>query len=250
MSMAVCRALTYTTLLVTSIATSASHWATQSLQQLQSEQPLRSLPSNANATLGVVALGVGIQNYTCAGPSGEPESAGAIATLFDATEILRQKEPATWPDLMLRYFTAYSGLPCQASINLDRSECEERANGQYLKVIGKHWFGGDTVQNAPLFYVAGRAVLSARKVGVAPPDRKTDVDWLFLTTDEPHRPGKLVEVYRILTTGGRPQRSACKKAGDVLSVKYVATYWFYACRERNSVCEGKDLASEAGTVLS
>lgn len=48
------------------------------------------LPATEHQEARIVALGHGTQNYTCTGPGSTPETAGAVATLFDITCIAAQ----------------------------------------------------------------------------------------------------------------------------------------------------------------
>ncbi|KAK3714499.1 hypothetical protein LTR37_007805 [Vermiconidia calcicola] len=213
---------------------SSRHTRQVSVQRLQTNQPTLSLPSNSNVTLQYVALGVGVQNYSC--ETGAPESIGAIATLFDITDYLQQKGRSR---VGKHYLQAYERQTCQASQNLDDNTCETSINYLDFSVLGHHFFTPVGDAAAPIFEIYDdQRLLSAQKVGVVPaPARAYDgeegfgaIDWLFLPSDGSQRTVGLSEVYRIHTAGGSPDPEGCAAvpAETVLSYKYVAQYWFYS----------------------
>lgn len=217
----------FSVFLTTSVMMSVQVVSAQSLEALQQNQPLHSLPSNGNATLRAVGLGVGIQNYSCSSEATEAQSVGAIATVFDITEHLLAHDTANWNKLSERYYETYDRLQCQASQNLKRSECENRVNEWHFDVLGRHWFRSINGKSVPFFDLPRYGFLSAQKVGATPSPKSNAIDWLFLTSDDSPRTEGLCEAYRIFTVGGKADPAGCRSGKKVLSEKYVAMYWFY-----------------------
>jgi hypothetical protein len=206
-----------------------------SLKRLQEEQPINGLPANSNVTLQYVGLGVGVQNYTCASTTTSPIAVGAIATLFDITDHLKNTGDVS-DDLSSNYLRAYEKKACVAdAADLSDNSCEESINHLHLHVLGKHYFASIGGAAVPSFDIHSDDFLSAQKVGDVPaPADAYDgqnaagaVDWIFLTTDGSPRSIALSEVYRVNTAGGVPGPSKCKLGATRFSVKYVAQYWFY-----------------------
>lgn len=206
------------------------------VNQLQTKQPTQTLPANNNVTLQYIALGVGIQNYSCASTSATPESIGAIATLFDVTGYLQECGNPKTSKLSAQYLKAYNQEACQASQDLDDDSCQQGANFMDFDILGKHYFGKPNGAGVPFFDIHDKAFLSAQKTGscVAPDSAYGGgkkgfgaVDWLFLPSDDSDRNQGLSEVYRINTAGGLPDPAGCAGGDATLSYKYVAEYWFF-----------------------
>lgn len=207
-----------------------------STEELQAKQPTQSLPATNNVTLQYVALGVGIQNYSCASTTATPKSIGAIATFFDATEFLQECGDPKSSKLSARYLKGYLKQSCQASQDLDDSSCEDAVNFLHLPTLGNHYFGPVNGAGVPFFNIDSGDFLSAQKTGASPaPATAFDggkhgfgaIDWLFLPSDGSDRTVGLSEVYRINTAGGNADPQGCASGDAVLSYKYVAEYWFY-----------------------
>jgi hypothetical protein len=178
------------------------------------------LPAVSNgATLRHVAIGRGIQNYTCASSSASatPVAIGAMASLFNATcdsARLNERVMADVTTLALSY-----AIPQGA-------EASQRLSGH-------HEF---TEKGIPLFklqtennnygYVQAKPDVIKR---AAPQDASKgsngmgSVAWLKLNAIE----GDYSEVYRVHTAGGQPSKT-CEGKDAVFSVEYSAQYWFYA----------------------
>jgi len=79
-------------------------------------------------TLVAVAIGRGIQNYTCATGSSIPVALGALVTLFDATALAYSNENLlhTLPGLVVYLPLPSSGILAKA--------------GYYLDILGHHYF--------------------------------------------------------------------------------------------------------------
>jgi hypothetical protein len=172
------------------------------------------LPAS-NLTLKYVAIGRGVQNYTCTGFNSTAATDGAVATLYDATDLAR-----TNLDLL-------NTLPAQV-VNVP---VDQAGQSQNLPVLGHHFFRADLV---PSFVLDnGDAIYAAKTDDVKPPpDASTGpagtaaVDWLQLTAKVGYvLPSVgLGQVYRVVTAGG--SATTCQSAG-IISVPYAAEYWFY-----------------------
>ncbi|GAB7350058.1 hypothetical protein MBLNU459_g0728t1 [Dothideomycetes sp. NU459] len=169
--------------------------------------PLNGLPSPSGLTLRYIALGLGTQNYTCPNTTTAPIANGALATLYDATALLRAA-PA-----------AVSTLPALAY---------STGSSLSLPTLGHHWFSAAGVPTFDLEAAIPRAFLSAKKVAyvAAPADSvPNSVPWLYLVDDGRGVSVGLKAVYRVETAGGAAP-ATCAKVGE-LTVRYAAEYWFY-----------------------
>ncbi|KAI0018716.1 hypothetical protein F4780DRAFT_781092 [Xylariomycetidae sp. FL0641] len=209
--------------------------------------PLPSPPSNM--TLKHIALGHGIQNYTCTGAGAEATSFGALATLYDITALypgsgadalsdadfagLPPKALQTTPEPLNMQSPDDVGLgadladpfPASAPLTLDGVSGE-------LGVLGHHFFDG---ANVPTFDLSGVSDQTQRFAGAkqgtatAPADAYPGLDdegavaWLAL--GDAGGSQNIGYVYRVYTAGGSP--AVCADAGDAPSVAYAAQYWFY-----------------------
>ncbi|OAA56806.1 malate dehydrogenase [Cordyceps fumosorosea ARSEF 2679] len=200
-----------------------------------------------------VALGFGIQNYTCTtqGP-GAANATGALAVLYDARPLYPLQGARSLPST-----ASFAALPGSVlashpvPLNLDnfQSRADPSRPGasltspfptpadltvegvaEPLRYIGHHFF---TDKGVPAFFVDdGEIFLTAKKDEAvdAPadadkgPDGTGAVAWLKLSaTEEAKGPAKLV--YRVLTAGGNSHGCAAGVGED--STSYTATYWFY-----------------------
>ncbi|KAJ6780604.1 hypothetical protein PWT90_03487 [Aphanocladium album] len=199
-----------------------------------------------------IALGFGIQNYTCSAQGAKPTATGALAVLWDARPLYPKQGPrslsAAQFDALPGQVLASHALP----LNMDASGPNRadpshpgasltnpfpapaglQVDGSYqpLEFLGHHFFNAAGV---PTFVLDnGHINLTAKKdEGIdapasasAGPDNTGAVAWLKLSaTDAATGPAKLV--YRVITAGGNSHGCA-KGAGDD-STSYTATYWFY-----------------------
>jgi len=171
-----------------------------------------------NGTLAYVALGRGIQNYTCSAVGATPVAIGAIATLYDATN-LAECDTASFDTVP--GVAVYTALPSSSNVSF-----------MGLNVLGKHFFGADSTPTFDLTSVS--KILYASKAGdIAAPSNASRgpadtgaVDWLKLTAKTGYASVGLTEVYRVETAGGS-SINPCTTAG-VESVQYAAQYWFYS----------------------
>ncbi|WPH01438.1 Hypothetical protein R9X50_00428400 [Acrodontium crateriforme] len=203
---------------------------------LAAQQPTEpGLPSNNNATFKYVALGLGVQNYTCASTSATPVAAGALATLFDATNAYAKLtvliNHSTEP-----YLKMYEMESCTkfGNPNVADDSCEQKANVARLPVIGHHYFADINGKGVPSFDIQYDYLSCAKYGDVKAPadtyagsDNAGAVDWLFLADDSNGRTHGLKEVYRVKTVGGVPAAGACSSGAKSFGVKYAAQYWFY-----------------------
>ncbi|KAM0280834.1 hypothetical protein ACHAQH_003864 [Verticillium albo-atrum] len=213
------------------------------------------LPVNGGATelasppegsvLKHIALGHGIQNYTCV-PGQAAKATGAVAVLYDATALYPRRGPNALPTV--EHFnalttTALWGTPLP--LNSDGStEFGASASepfkapaaldipGQEIPFLGLHYFDGAGV---PTFLTGtseadSEAVLKAFKVGDAPAPAGADpgpvgtgaVAWLYLGANPGSR--GFTAVYRVITAGGKPKECVDDKPQ---SVPYATYYWLY-----------------------
>jgi len=187
------------------------------------------LPVNGGATelpapttsLVAVAVGRGIQNYTCTAVGAVPVSIGAIATLFDATS-LASSDPSA-----LHALTASAVDVPQAA-----NGCFNLPPSARLSRLGNHFFAADGTPNFVLN--GGKSIQAKKNVGIAAPATATKgpigtgaVDWLqLISKPAPYISVGLSTVYRVETAGGM-QTPTCATVGT-LSVQYAAEYWFYS----------------------
>ncbi|KZV72694.1 hypothetical protein PENSPDRAFT_337436 [Peniophora sp. CONT] len=191
------------------------------LQQLMpANQTTLVAPSSAP---NYVALGVGVQNYTCSA-TGTFTNIGAYAELFDISCLASKPEFANIQTNAYQMWSASPQTTAQQLID---------AMGTKPVVLGQHYFIANpagTGANVPKFdFTSGRdagdanafAVMS--KVGdIAAPSGSSDVDWLMLKTTSG---GLASQIFRVATVAGT-DGAACT-SGQTASMKYVAKYFFY-----------------------
>jgi len=162
-----------------------------------------------------IALGSGVQNYTC-GSTGIYTSTGALATLFDVSCLAKSSILTQLPSLV---YEAEQAIPALT-----------KALGKTPLKLGQHLFITNPVTNSgivPRFdFTASQndpnAFVDTTKTGdIAAPSPK-DVDWLQLTQFL----GSLAKtVFRVNTKSGQPAASC--SPGSSVSVPYASLYWFY-----------------------
>lgn len=207
-----------------------------------------------------IAVGHGIQNYSCASDEGTATPLGALALLYDATP-LWPGTPGTglsaqafnalpsatlWSqDLPLNLVNASAACPGTTSHPNALPESEYRAKvdapfpgtagdltvaGTTLKLLGHHFFNAGGVPNfdlsaAGLYASVAKAASVNAPAGADPGILATGaVAWLRLN-DTGGSKG-VSAVYRVLTAGGAAEPCAKSGAG-IGSVPYSAFYWFY-----------------------
>ncbi|TQV95360.1 malate dehydrogenase [Cordyceps javanica] len=201
-----------------------------------------------------IALGYGIQNYTCAAQGADPVAAGALAVLYDARPLYPGQGARSLASEAR--FAALPGdvlagaQPVPLRLDNDRNRTDPAHPGasltepfvsppsgltvegvaEPLAYLGHHFF---TDKGVPSFLLDdGRIFLTSKKdeAANAPadasagPDGTGAVAWLKLSAT-PDAVGPAKFVYRVLTAGGNSHGCA-KGAGDD-STSYTATYWFY-----------------------
>ncbi|KAI5925177.1 hypothetical protein F4810DRAFT_91965 [Camillea tinctor] len=211
------------------------------------------LTSPGNATLKHIAIGHGIQNYTCTAAGATASSIGALAVLWEITDLYPGSgddamSSAAWtvfPPKVLRTTALPFNISVSSSVAattntsapfLFPAPVELTVDGLAapLSFLGHHYFDE---QNVPTFDLPAAITTSTSELfkgkkdqGVAAPadadpglDDTGAVDWLRLS-DKGGSEG-ISLVYRVLTAGGGP--SACTEAGQAESIPYTAMYWFY-----------------------
>ncbi|KAK3651552.1 hypothetical protein LTR56_005694 [Elasticomyces elasticus] len=177
-----------------------------------------------------IALGLGVQNYTCNSTTNTYAAAGALAQLFDATAYLSYR-PDRIDSLSQEYLDRYTSFPCSQSPSSDikiADRCEGLANSRIarpLPVLGEHYF---TKTGTPSFDLSKAAhdpfLYSAKKANATAPGTG-NVDWLYLASNGSSLNQVVSSVYRVETAGG-VQPKSCSGSGSI-SVPYAAQYWFY-----------------------
>ncbi|KAK4219757.1 hypothetical protein QBC37DRAFT_112007 [Rhypophila decipiens] len=199
-----------------------------------------------NAVLKKIAIGHGLQNYTCASPS-QPsaQAAGALAVLYDVTPLYPGKAhgleradfdalPITTlysQDLPLNMtqsgpnvYAANAGSPWIAPADLTLGE-------RTIKFLGHHYFDIDSI---PMFdlQAAGLKASVVRNDSVAAPLNADKgpmgtgaVAWLQLKDSGKGKSVGIDYVYRVITAGGNPV--SCSTGASSFSIPYTTFYWFY-----------------------
>ncbi|KAL3587976.1 hypothetical protein FPOAC2_13875 [Fusarium poae] len=241
-------------LLVLALATLALAWPVPyngPSSTCKAGKPVPVLPVNGGSselsapprgdTLKHIALGFGIENYSCADSGGNPIAAGALAVLYDVTYL--------YPGQGRSSLTAqkWASLP-SAVLNTGKVPLNRNGDGgalpsypfptkQSLKVkslgknipyLGRHFFNAAGVPTFDLDKV--NQLLVAKKIegikapssAAAGPEVTGAVDWLYLVNAGGSQ--GVSRVYRVLTAGGASH--GCKAKG-VDSTSYTALYWFY-----------------------
>lgn len=190
------------------------------------------LPEPAEGhTVKHVAIGRGIQNYTCDAnnATAPPKAFGAEAVLFDASCIA-----AMYPDLLdLLPRVALSFNFSDSDVLPNAQRPDTRMGPSNLAVSGVHYFDSDKVP----FFNLTTARADIGEVGVAknasvpaPNDASPGqqgepaVAWLKLVKTT--ATGGLQEVYRLGTAGGSPPKT-CEGMPEIFQVAYAAQYWFF-----------------------
>ncbi|KAH7406966.1 hypothetical protein DE146DRAFT_414372 [Phaeosphaeria sp. MPI-PUGE-AT-0046c] len=168
-------------------------------------------------TLQHIAIGRGIQNYTCASADAAPVAIGAIATLFNATcDSARLNE---------RVMTDITTLALNYAVPKG-PEADQRLSGHHYFTDKKVPMFDMRTEGSNLGYVQALPDVvksAAPKDASAGPNQMGSVAWLKLNGVE----GDYKEVYRVHTAGGAPPKT-CEGMGSAFSVEYSAQYWFYA----------------------
>lgn len=178
-------------------------------------------PVSAGLTLKHVAIGRGIQNYTCSttNATAAPVSIGAVATLYNATCVA-----STYPDLL----TALPNVALQ--FNLTSNDQATLAPSD-LAISGHHYFSNTTTPTFNLNSTAmnlGFAPCLKNNTVSAPAgsplgqggEGNGSVAWLKLLTRD-GATGNLEEIYRVNTAGGNPP-ATCAGMPATFEVQYAS----------------------------
>ncbi|KAJ7193506.1 hypothetical protein GGX14DRAFT_537525 [Mycena pura] len=174
-----------------------------------------------------VALGVGVQNYTCTATTSKYTSTGAVASLFDIS-CLDKFAPA-FEEIQTIAFDVWKLLPASAPPLSPIIPLIHSNQFHYFITspsgagISPKW---DFTSTGKFAGDASAFVLGA-KVGdiVAPTNPATNIDWLAL--NNAGNGGTLANhIFRIDTVNGQPPTSCTPGSADI-SVKYTAKYFLY-----------------------
>jgi hypothetical protein len=177
------------------------------------------LPS-PTAALKFVAVGRGVQNYTCSAAGAVPVAIGAVATLYDFTSLAYTSESTlntVPPTIVYTPISSASGATLTVS-----------GVGTF-PMIGHHYFAADGTPTFDLSTVGD--ILFCKKIATvnAPvsanngPDGTGAVPWLMLS-DKGGSVG-LSQVYRVVTAGGKAP-ATCPDT-NLISIQYAAEYWLF-----------------------
>jgi len=176
-----------------------------------------------------IALGVGVQNYTCNATSLTYSNVGAVAELFDISCLYGTPEFSKVQD---DSYTLWSEAPSSLTAQDVISDlgCKPPVLGQHYFVPNPNPAPGSPAISPKWDFTSGaekgnsNAFVIAAKVGDIPaPTGKDDVDWLQLKKVQ----GELADsVYRVATKAGQPPAS-CAAGSPVLSVKYTSIYYLF-----------------------
>ncbi|EPQ52251.1 malate dehydrogenase [Gloeophyllum trabeum ATCC 11539] len=192
------------------------------------------LPSNqsqltpATGAPSFIALGVGVQNYTCSS-AGTYTNIGAVAEVFDISCLYNM--PA-FASIQNTAYTAWEHAPA----SLTAQEVIAMLSNMPVKVVlGQHYFVPNPITGSGTspkwdFTSAAYAgnpnafAIGARTGNLASPDGAANVDWLQLKVVQ----GNLAtSVYRVNTVGGQLPGSCSPSDTTVHSVKYTSKYYFF-----------------------
>ncbi|GJE92676.1 hypothetical protein PsYK624_088310 [Phanerochaete sordida] len=189
------------------------------------------LPAPPAGAPSFVALGVGVQNYTCAS-TGLFSSTGAVAELFNLACLPAPDFNPVTDAVFAAWEIAPRAITAQELIGT-------LAVFHPSVVLGQHYFIVNPVSGSGLsakwdFTSASEkghpdAFVVGMRTGdvVAPTDPAVNIDWLSLSA-VPNIGGDLAaDVYRVQTRGGQPPTSCTPGKSKDISVRYVSQYWFF-----------------------
>lgn len=227
-----CTVIRTTTVISTPTATSSVvAEVPTTVAKLPSTGGATNLPGTTNP-VAFVAIGRGIQNYSCTAVGATPVSIGAIAVLFDYTSIANSNETEldTFPGTAVNVpFDPFSPTPVSI------------AGLPAATVLGHHYFAAD---GTPTFNLTGapavggeNMILFGNKTATvtAPagsplgPDGTGSVAWLQLLAKVNiplEESVGIVEAYRVETAGGNPE-TICSEVGTQV-IPYASEYWFFS----------------------
>jgi hypothetical protein len=210
----------------------------------------------AGTKLKAIALGFGIQNYTCASDTASAVATGAVAMLYDITKLYPGQGPkslsveafnaltttALWNhDVPLNFDPVTDdriagSKPASLTAPFTASEALKLDGLDPIPFAGHHFFRAD---GKPAF-VLNKDVGNTGKDGINYVAKKEDaidapttsdkgpegtgvVGWLQLSAVEDTKGASML--YRVVTAGGNSH--GCANGGKADSVSYAAQYWFF-----------------------
>ncbi|KAL6720401.1 hypothetical protein ACLMJK_002323 [Lecanora helva] len=194
-------------------------------------------PPSEGLSVYHVAIGRGIQNYTCPSTTNmtaTPKALGAVATLYNVScqAAISTSSLSTLPDLV-------------AMTPKDQMGKTLFAATPDAQMSGHHYFTDNTTPtfNLNVDDEKSLGVIFSKKVSQVPApsgsgqsiDGSKAVPWLYLkTSDSPAGDdptgnfGGVKEVYRVNTAGGAAPPTCEGLMGQSFSKEYSAEYWFFA----------------------
>ncbi|AEO63637.1 66dc3f2b-ac7a-4d02-9e8d-36cfa77808f6 [Thermothielavioides terrestris] len=212
----------------------------------QTGGPTQLSPPAASLVLKKIAVGHGIQNYTCSSTAANASATGALAVLYDVTSFYPGTEKTgisqpVWDhlpsDLLWRTplpLNKLSGSQFGADLtNPFPAPADLRLPGlSTLKFLGHHFFDSAGVPTFDLSAAGLKAVVKKTEQVDAPSNADKGltgsgaVQWLQLIDNGAGKSVGVSVVYRVLTAGGNPEACSVAGAGSQ-SVPYAAYYWFF-----------------------
>jgi hypothetical protein len=200
----------------------------------------------AKLVLKKIAVGHGIQNYTCQSTTSDIKATGAVAVLYDVTTLypgtaktglgqgVWDKLPSTllWNTPLPLNKLAGSKYGADSVKPFPKAESLKVQGLPDLKFLGHHFFDANSV---PMFDLSAAGLkASVVKTGDAKAPANADkgiigtgaVAWLQLGESGLGLSNGLSLVYRVITAGGAAQTCA-EVNGATQSVPYATFYWFY-----------------------
>ncbi|KAM5352621.1 hypothetical protein ACJ41O_005343 [Fusarium nematophilum] len=198
-------------------------------------------PPAQGAKLKHIALGFGIQNYTCESAGATPKAVGALAMLYDITHLYpgqsrNSLDADGWAKLTGNALHSHEVPLNKGENGHGASLTKPFPKDAPLKVdgyrsfpfIGHHYFDAGGV---PVFdlYKAKQLLRAKKNEGIKAPasadpgvDGTGAVDWLYL--GDAGASYGVNSVYRVYTSGGNSH--GCTAQGSD-STSYTTMYWFY-----------------------
>lgn len=207
----------------------------------------KELPNPTNSSLKAIVLGFGIQNYTCSGAGAEAKASGALAMLYDVTDLYPGQSTdsltlatfnaltsvALWThEVPLNLLEAKSVAQGADSSNPFPADASLKIGNRELPYAGHHFFNAG---GAPQFVISTKKAainIVAAKLDDAPAPSYADkgpsgtgaVAWLYLGQSTSTKSTGAKYVYRVNTAGGNP--ATCSGEGTE-SMSYTTQYWLY-----------------------
>lgn len=174
----------------------------------------------AGLVLDHIALGRGVQNYTCADDTdgSKPVAAGAVAILYNVTCLA-----GPYPGLL----DALPAISLKYPIPTEQQILDSEAH-EFL--LGHHYFTPNAT--VPFFnlntvkHQYGMMAMGKLDANDAKSDPATNV--MNLQLGAKSRDGcRVQQVYRLNSAGGQPPKT-CKSMPKTFSVQYATEYWFWS----------------------